>query len=137
MQKAAWLESEAKWLAWNKKSLQSAEAYRRLLTFQPGNEEARFDLAQVEASQDLSLLSAVLANGWVSKWRSFESIFAEPFQELRRIANGKPMAVFETGSAPEVGNKEEWILEALETARALQLAGVVWFEVNKEIVPLE
>ncbi len=58
LQKAAWLESEAKWLAWNKKSLQSAEAYRRLLTFQPGNEEARFDLAQVEASQDLSLISA-------------------------------------------------------------------------------
>jgi mannan endo-1,4-beta-mannosidase len=75
----------------------------------------------------------LLANGWVSKWRSFESIFAEPFQELRRVANGKPMAVFETGSAPGVGNKEEWILEALETARALQLAGVVWFEVNKEI----
>jgi hypothetical protein len=60
LQKATSLESQAKWLAWNKKSLQSAEAYRQLLAFQPGNQEARFDLAQVEASQDLSLKSAAV-----------------------------------------------------------------------------
>jgi tetratricopeptide (TPR) repeat protein len=57
LQKATWLESQAKWFSWNKKPLHAAEAYRQLLAFQPGNEEARFDLAQVEASQDLSLKS--------------------------------------------------------------------------------
>jgi tetratricopeptide (TPR) repeat protein len=58
LQKAIWLESEAKWLEWNKKFLQSADAYRELLAFQPGNEEAWFDLAQVEAAQGLSLQSS-------------------------------------------------------------------------------
>jgi tetratricopeptide (TPR) repeat protein len=58
LQKAIWLESSAKWLDWNKKFLQSAHTYRDLLALQPGNQEARFDLAQVEAAQGLSLKSA-------------------------------------------------------------------------------
>jgi tetratricopeptide (TPR) repeat protein len=58
LQKAVWLESSAKWLDWNRKSLQSAHTYRELLALQPGNEEAWFDLAQVEAAQGLSLESA-------------------------------------------------------------------------------
>jgi predicted Zn-dependent protease len=58
LQKAIWLESSAKWLDWNKKFLRSAHTYRELLALQPGNEEARFDLAQVEAAQGLSLESA-------------------------------------------------------------------------------
>jgi tetratricopeptide (TPR) repeat protein len=58
LQKAIWLESNAKWLEWNKKFLRSAHTYRELLALQPGNEEARFDLAQVEAAQGLSLESA-------------------------------------------------------------------------------
>ena len=58
LQKATWLESSAKWLDWNKKFLRSAHTYRELVALQPGNEEARFDLAQVEATQGLSLESA-------------------------------------------------------------------------------
>jgi tetratricopeptide (TPR) repeat protein len=58
LQKAIWLESNAKWLNWNKKFLQSASCYRELLALQPGNEEAWFDLAQVDAAQGLSLDSA-------------------------------------------------------------------------------
>jgi len=58
LQKAIWLESSAKWLDWNKKYLRSAHTYRELLALQPGNEEARFDLAQAEAAQGLSLESA-------------------------------------------------------------------------------
>ena len=55
LQKEIWLESRAKWLAWNNKFIQSQNAYKELVVFQPGNEEARFDLAQVEAAQNLSL----------------------------------------------------------------------------------
>jgi tetratricopeptide (TPR) repeat protein len=54
LQKEIWLESRAKWLAWNNKFIQSENAYKQLVAFQPGNEEARFDLAQVEAAQNLS-----------------------------------------------------------------------------------
>jgi mannan endo-1,4-beta-mannosidase len=73
------------------------------------------------------------ANGWDSEWRSFESIFAGPLQELRRVASEKPAAVFETSSASEGGNKEEWILAALNSAKALGLSALIWFELNKEI----
>jgi mannan endo-1,4-beta-mannosidase len=73
------------------------------------------------------------ANGWESQWRSFQAIFAAPLQELKRVASGKPAAVFETSSASQGGSKETWILEALDSAKSLGLAAVVWFEVNKEI----
>jgi tetratricopeptide (TPR) repeat protein len=53
VQKAAWLESRAKWLSWNKRLIQSEYTYRDLVGFQPGNQEGWFDLAQVQASQEL------------------------------------------------------------------------------------
>jgi mannan endo-1,4-beta-mannosidase len=73
------------------------------------------------------------ASGWDSEWRSFESIFAAPLQELKRVASEKPAAVFETSSASEGGNKEEWILAALDSAKSLGLTALIWFELNKEI----
>ena len=53
VQKAAWLESRAKWLAWNKRLIQSEYTYQDLLAFQPGNQEGWFDLAQGQVSQEL------------------------------------------------------------------------------------
>ena len=53
VQKSAWLESRAKWLSWNNRMLRSEYEYKKLLAFQPGNQEGWFDLAQVEASQEL------------------------------------------------------------------------------------
>lgn len=41
------LEKRAKWLNWNKRYISSLPAYRDLLAFNPGNEEAMFDYAQV------------------------------------------------------------------------------------------
>jgi mannan endo-1,4-beta-mannosidase len=73
------------------------------------------------------------ANGWESKWRSFQEIFAAPLQELKRVSSGKPAAVFETSSASQGGSKESWVLEAPDSAKSLGLAAMVWFEVNKEI----
>jgi mannan endo-1,4-beta-mannosidase len=73
------------------------------------------------------------ADGWESKWRSFLEIFAAPLQELKRIASGKPAAVFETSSASQGGSKESWVLEAPDSAKSLGLTALVWFEVNKEI----
>lgn len=73
------------------------------------------------------------ANGWDSQWQSFEAIFAAPLEELRRVSSGKPAGVFETASASQGGNKETWVLEALDSAKSLGLSALVWFEVNKEI----
>lgn len=53
VQKEAYLESRAKWLAWNKRLTPSLDTYEKLTEFQPGNQEALFDYAQVECSLGL------------------------------------------------------------------------------------
>ncbi len=50
IQKAAYLESRAKLLAWDKRFSRSLNLYEELIEFAPGNEEALFDYAQVECS---------------------------------------------------------------------------------------
>ncbi|MFC1461578.1 tetratricopeptide repeat protein, partial [Verrucomicrobiota bacterium] len=47
-QKAAFLESSGKQLAWHKRFFQAMKPYRELVEFEPGNQEARYDLSQVE-----------------------------------------------------------------------------------------
>lgn len=59
IQKAAHLESRSKWLAWNRKFTQALDSYEELIGFQPGNEEAIFDYAQVECSLGLCDREAV------------------------------------------------------------------------------
>jgi len=44
---------KAKELGWNKRYTQAMNAYKQLICFEPGNEEAFFDYAQVECSQGL------------------------------------------------------------------------------------
>jgi tetratricopeptide (TPR) repeat protein len=53
IQKWAVLESSAKWLAWNKRFVPAMDAYESLLAFEPGNQEALFDAAQVKCALGL------------------------------------------------------------------------------------
>jgi tetratricopeptide (TPR) repeat protein len=53
VQKQAYLESQAKWLAWNKRLTPALDTYQDLTEFQPGNQEALFDYAQVECALGL------------------------------------------------------------------------------------
>ena len=53
VQKAAYLESQAKWLAWNKRFTPALDSYQELVKAEPGNQEALFDNAQVECSLGL------------------------------------------------------------------------------------
>lgn len=53
IQTSAILEKRAKVLNWNKRYRSSLPAYRELLAFNPGNEEAVFDYAQVHCSLGL------------------------------------------------------------------------------------
>ena len=53
IQKAVSLEMKAKELGWNKRYTQAMNAYKQLICFEPGNEEALFDYAQVECSRGL------------------------------------------------------------------------------------
>lgn len=71
--------------------------------------------------------------GWRSSWRSFASLFSAVHTELRALAPQKPIYVFETASAPTGGNKAAWLADLAATARTWNLAGVVWFNANKEV----
>jgi hypothetical protein len=53
LQRAFWLENRAKQLAWDRAWWRSEETYHRLLALSPGNQEALFDLSQVQAAQGL------------------------------------------------------------------------------------
>ena len=53
LQRAWWLEDRAKQSAWDRRYAASESYFSRLLTVEPGNEEAMFDLAQVQAAQGL------------------------------------------------------------------------------------
>ncbi|MBC8009134.1 MAG: hypothetical protein H7067_03450, partial [Burkholderiales bacterium] len=53
LQRAFWLENRAKQLAWDRRWWRSEQTYDRLLAISPGNQEALFDLSQVQAAQGL------------------------------------------------------------------------------------
>ncbi len=53
IQKAAHLEKTAKHLAWNRRFIRALDAYEALTRFQPENQEARFDLGQVQCALGL------------------------------------------------------------------------------------
>jgi len=71
-------------------------------------------------------------HGWDSNWRSFREIFGAAYQELRTMGAGIPFIIFETASVTAGGDRQKWIAEMLETAKAWNIAGVCWFQVHKE-----
>lgn len=72
-------------------------------------------------------------DGWDSHWQSFSEIFTPLYRELRLLSAQKPILVFEMASTTLGGNKEQWLRDALATSKKWQLAGLVWFEVEKEL----
>lgn len=71
-------------------------------------------------------------HGWESSFQSFADIFTPLYQSLRRLAPDKPIYVFETASVNLGGDKSAWVREAAATARSWGLAGLVWFDNDKE-----
>lgn len=51
LQRAWWLENAAKQFTWDRRYVTSQATYRRLLEVEPGNEEALFELSQVQAAR--------------------------------------------------------------------------------------
>ncbi|HBR06964.1 MAG TPA: endoglucanase [Desulfovibrio sp.] len=71
-------------------------------------------------------------HGWDSAPRSFKSVFKDARAELRRLNPETPLIVFETATA-DPGGKAVWLQEAVEQARDWGLAGLVWFQADKEV----
>lgn len=106
-----------------------ATAWNQIASYYPGNDVV--DIVGLDG-YNWGTTQTRAANGWDSQWRSFESIFTAPLQELKQVTSDKPAAVFETSSASEGGNKEAWVLAAVDSAKSLGLTALVWFELNKE-----
>jgi len=71
-------------------------------------------------------------HGWDSRWISFKQIFQGLHEELRALAPGKPILIMETSCVCQNGDQVQWITGLMETAQRWNLAGVCWFQVNKE-----
>lgn len=71
-------------------------------------------------------------HGWDSRFTSFAGIFSPLHEELRALAPHKPLVVFETASVAQGGDKTVWVEDAVHTARRWGLAGLCWFDADKE-----
>jgi len=71
-------------------------------------------------------------NGWDSRFTAFADLFGPLRKELRSLAPDKPLVVFETASVAQGGDKAAWIKDAVAAARRWGLAGLCWFQVDKE-----
>jgi hypothetical protein len=71
-------------------------------------------------------------HGWDSRFTSFAEIFSPLLEELRDLASRKPVVVFETASVVQGGDKVLWIRDAVRTAERWGLAGLCWFQADKE-----
>lgn len=72
-------------------------------------------------------------HGWRSQWRTFADILGPAVAELRSLAPDKPLYVFEAAAAPSGGDKRAWLGGAAATAREWRVAGLCWFEADKEV----
>lgn len=70
-------------------------------------------------------------HGWDSSPRSFVSVFKTARKALLPLDPGAPLLVFETSSADAAG-KAEWLASAVKTSEDWGLAGLVWFQAEKE-----
>jgi len=84
-QKQAYLESQAKWLSWKKRLTPALDTYQELTEFQPGNQEALFDYAQVECALGLCNREADTYRKLlvIDPWHNLAGLALER-QEIRR-----------------------------------------------------
>jgi hypothetical protein len=64
-------------------------------------------------------------------WQSYADIFAPTVAALRALAPGLPVMIAETACAPDA-RRPAWVASTLHDARADGIAGLVWFEFDKE-----
>ncbi|MBU1053547.1 MAG: endoglucanase [Proteobacteria bacterium] len=111
-------------------SCDSSAVWNRAANYYPGN-----DVVDIIGMDGYNWGTACTQKqqGWCSSWKSFHDIFKNLFEELKIIAPGKPVVVFETASVSDGGDKTQWISNALDTARQWGITGIVWFQIKKKM----
>jgi len=94
IQKGAFLEMEAKQLTWDRRYARALEGYGKLVGFEPGNEEALFDLAQVHCA--LGLCDGEAA--WYGRLLEIDPLhwLARRALEKQRIRQSPAVGVFQS-----------------------------------------
>ena len=65
-------------------------------------------------------------------WLSFEQVFSDAYHRLLALGP-QPIWIAEVGSAPEGGDKAQWVRDMWATARGWdRLEAIVWFDQDKE-----
>jgi hypothetical protein len=72
-------------------------------------------------------------HGWTSSWQGFSEIFASAIKELKGLGQEKPLVIFETASAKQKGDLDQWLISALQDMEDWGVKGLCWFQVNKEL----
>ena len=65
--------------------------------------------------------------------QTFQEIFETTYKSLKQISKKKPIIVFETAIGGEQKTKIEWLKAAVNIAKDWKLAGLIWFQVDKEL----
>jgi len=63
-------------------------------------------------------------------WQTFEHVFRSTYNEVKKIAPGKPMVLGEVASDERGGSKANWIKHALAVlpTKFPKIRGLVWFD---------
>ncbi len=67
-----------------------------------------------------------------SYWRSFEEIFAVPYERIARLGS-QPVWIPEIASTEQGGDKAAWVSEMLASTAFPRLEAIVWFDQDKEL----
>lgn len=113
LQRSFWLENRAKQLAWDRRWIRAEETYGRLLATSPGNQEAWFDLSQVQAAQGLG-------------YREHASLRQLLSLDANNALAGRALFRRERRSAPMVHVGGRWFEESGRD----QLASMRWRELR-------
>lgn len=69
----------------------------------------------------------------ISNWKGFDTIFGSLYKELKSLAPGKPILVFETANKQRgQTDPREWIIQALDTCKAWEISAYVWSNTDQD-----
>ena len=106
---------------------QKEHAWNTLKNYYPGGE-----FVDVVGLDSYNWGDTVRTPEWNSSWKTPEELLSAAVKELREVAPGKPIYIFEAASVGDDPQKEAWLSQMLQYISKEGLYGLTWFHVDKE-----
>lgn len=107
-----------------------AAPWNTVRSYYPGDAEVEWVCAD---GYNWGTSQTLAANGWDSKWMTFDQVFRAVYDSVTAVAPGKPFMIGEYASSEVGGNKADWIRSAAASMKSYpRLHAFVWFNYNKE-----